>query len=555
MLKMRDYSDFSKEELLNLVKKQEQELKKKKYGLVWDSEKEPEQIVVDCENNIPVLERIKSKEINTDEDESDANILIEGDNYHALTCLNYTHKGRIDVIYIDPPYNTGKPDEWKYNDKFVDKEDSYRHSKWLNMMEKRLRLAKNVISEKGVIFISIDDNEQANLKLLCDSIFGENNFINNIIWQRASGGGSAKGIVTGHDYILVYQRNLPVKNFLGDKVDSKRFGKDKIVEENGKKFFINDDVVRKIFGKYEQGVERRCYFEELDDYRNEKQIAEIKGKLKNKEYFLLKQDNGKNFIARLDPLDSRKKMYSIIQGVLNNLGANEMSNLDIEFSYPKPTLLLRKIITSVSKKNDLILDFFAGSGTMGQAVLELNKEDGGNRKFILCTNNENNICEKVTYPRIKKVIEGYNVISRNEKILLENKGLGGNLCYFKTDLIPVGERETIRKISDKKRIELTSKAGQMIAIKEDTLEEIELDGFYQIFESKDQKRKTGIYFRENESQFEELVEKLKGSKSSLYIFSYGKIDKTSYKVNKNVRIEDIPEPILEIYKEINQTLK
>ncbi len=132
---MTDYSTYSKEELLKLIAKQEKELKTKKYGLVWDSEREPEQVVLDCENNLPVLKRIKSKEIRTDDSED--NILIEGDNYHALTVLNYTHKEKIDVIYIDPPYNTGNKD-FIYNDRYVDKEDGYRHSKWWNCKIKRI---------------------------------------------------------------------------------------------------------------------------------------------------------------------------------------------------------------------------------------------------------------------------------------------------------------------------------------------------------------------------------------------------------------------------------
>ena len=135
---MADYSTYDKADLLKVIAKQEKELKIKKYGLVWDSEREPEQVVLDCENNLPILRRIKSKEIRTND--SDDNILIEGDNYHALTVLNYTHKEKIDVIYIDPPYNTGAKD-WKYNNNYITVEDGFRHSKWLNMMKKRLKIS------------------------------------------------------------------------------------------------------------------------------------------------------------------------------------------------------------------------------------------------------------------------------------------------------------------------------------------------------------------------------------------------------------------------------
>lgn len=139
---MSKYHSLSKEDLIKIVEKQESELKKNKYGLVWDSEREPEQVVLDCESNLPVLKRIKTKEIRTTN--SDDNILIEGDNYHALTVLNYTHREKFDAIYLDPPYNTGAKD-WKYNNHFVSKEDGYRHSKWLNMMQKRLKITKNLL--------------------------------------------------------------------------------------------------------------------------------------------------------------------------------------------------------------------------------------------------------------------------------------------------------------------------------------------------------------------------------------------------------------------------
>ncbi|KIM06841.1 MAG: hypothetical protein KU28_07745, partial [Sulfurovum sp. PC08-66] len=186
-----NYHDYTKEELLKLVKELAQELEDKKYGLVWDKEREPEQVVVDCQDNLPILKEVKEKHIKTDD--SDDNILIEGDNYHALSVLNYTHENKIDVIYIDPPYNTGNKD-FIYNDKFVDKEDKYRHSKWLNFMEKRLNLAHKLLKQEGVIFVSIDDNEAFNLKLLCDKVFGEDNFIANLPRIVKKGGKSSDKI-------------------------------------------------------------------------------------------------------------------------------------------------------------------------------------------------------------------------------------------------------------------------------------------------------------------------------------------------------------------------
>src|SRR3990167_3080574 len=157
----KNYSEWSKEDLVRELKKI---WKRKKYGIVWEDK--PETVAKRCETELPVLEEDTKKEIKTD-DKKQVNILIEGDNYHALSVLNYTHKGAVDVIYIDPPYNRGSGDNFVYNDKIIDREDSFRHSKWLSFMAKRLNLAKNLLKNNGFIFISIDDNEYSQLKLIC----------------------------------------------------------------------------------------------------------------------------------------------------------------------------------------------------------------------------------------------------------------------------------------------------------------------------------------------------------------------------------------------------
>lgn len=199
------YDNFSREELIELLNKQDKELALKKYGLVWDSEKEPEKVVQDCQNNLPILQRVSEKEIKTDD--SDYNILIEGDNFHALSVLNYTHKNKIDVIYIDPPYNTGNKD-FIYNDSYVDKEDGYRHSKWLNFMEKRLNLAKELLTMKGIIVVSINDVEHSNLKILLDKIFGEKNYIADLpTIMNLKGNNDNFGFSDTHEYTLVYAKD------------------------------------------------------------------------------------------------------------------------------------------------------------------------------------------------------------------------------------------------------------------------------------------------------------------------------------------------------------
>lgn len=176
---------------------------KKRYGLVW--EEKTEDVEEKLRENLPVLKEVEERRILSDDAESPNHILIEGDNLHALTALTYTHEGKVDVIYIDPPYNTGNKD-FIYNDSFVDAEDAYRHSKWLSFMSKRLRIAKKLLSDKGVIFISIDDNEQANLKLLCDEVFGAHNFIADFI-KPLVGGKAPHFVKRCHEYLLCYMAN------------------------------------------------------------------------------------------------------------------------------------------------------------------------------------------------------------------------------------------------------------------------------------------------------------------------------------------------------------
>lgn len=577
----KDFSKLSKEELLKLVEKQEAELDAKKYGLVWDREREPEQVVLDCENNLPILKRIAKKEIRTDE--SDDNILIQGDNYHILTVLNYTHKQKIDVIYIDPPYNTGKAKEWVYNDKFIDENDIYRHSKWLNMMEKRLELSKNLLKKNGIIFISIDDNEVAQLKILCNKIFGEMNFIANFVWnQKITGGHDSVFINTVHEYVLCYSKD---KNRcrLNKDISSKEYP---LFDSLKNKFYKWDSL-----WTVSHGYTPNCDYPiiakdgtKVFPWMCHKDKKKVKGMArwfwsketyeKQKQELLVKKDKKNSYKVYKKVFASGEKPFQSLF-LREEVGGTSNGKVVLEeifgeikqFDNPKSVLLMKKIFQIASDKKSVILDFFAGSGTTGHAILALNKEDDGNRKFILCTNNDLNgagsdlaeknpnedkekfgICQRVTYPRLEKVIKGYNKNGDGEWV----DGLGGNLQYYKTDLIPVGR---IDNINDKQRHELTKKAGQMIAIKENTFEEVEICEWYQIFENKNKTRKTAIYFRENTDKFDELVNKIKNTKTALYIFSYGEIDKKLFTyLGKNIRVEDIPEPILDIYKEINQTL-
>ncbi len=337
------------------------------------------------------------------------NILIEGDNLPVLRLLSGTCKGKIDVIYIDPPYNTGR-NGFVYGDRFSG--GAGRHSSWLAFMAERLHAAKSLLSETGVIFISIDDNEHCRLKILCDEIFGEENFIGTMIHQRAKGGGQAKLLVRGHDYILLYASDIKTAHLSRKKVVQK-----KTCVINGDRYIKNDDFLRKSFGKYKKNSDRRCFYEEIEEYKGAAKKQETDRKLASGEYFLEETESGMHKVCRYEKIsESRSKLYSIIK-ILSEEGKKDLEKLGITgFDYPKPVELVKFLVEAASKRDSVILDFFAGSGTTGHAVLRLNAEDGGRRSFILCTNNENNICRKITRERIKRAMQA--------------EQYGGNLKFF-----------------------------------------------------------------------------------------------------------------------------
>lgn len=570
-------------ELLEEVEKLKRQVKilkaRKKYGLVWEEEKEPEQIVLDCQYKIPVLKEIKNKDINTDK-EKPVNVLIEGDNYHSLSVLNYTHKGKIDVIYIDPPYNTGKTHEWKYNDKWVDEEDTYRHSKWLAFMNRRLKLAKNCLKESGVIFISIDDNEMAQLRILCDEIFGENNRLDRgmIIWNNAGSTKGFRNIVKNHEYILAYAKNFDkVKNYFGenfkdklgtveDRLQIKRTSRNPVCRLTFFKGTLIEEVTEAKFEKSVGGTTNKIDIingpMEFKNGKLNKDVileASFPYRFQVEEYYKNIKKGEKTYDSKGQEIISiffkpngvpyyRKnrniQVLDSVQKDLPNSGLKDLQNIlsEITFNNPKPVSLISRLLSYFSAKNSLILDFMAGSGTTGQAVLELNQKDDGKRKFILCTNNEDNngdgikIATDICHPRIKTLI-------------LE-RGSEGNLKYFKTELLDI---EHISHVSDEQKIKLTYKAGEMIALREGAFIEVEKDEWWQIF--RDGTKYTAIYFKEDKRKLNELVKKLSKLKEKvvLYIFSWGKNEyKNEFTEYKNIKVEDIPEPIIDVYKEINR---
>ncbi len=577
-MKNNKYGDWSKEELIREVAA----LKKQKtYGLVWDrdktkesfdffinwdADKAKEAFGAESKNKFPVLTEVKNKEVLT-EKEAPVNLLIEGDNYHSLAVLNFTHKGAVDVIYIDPPYNTGNND-FKYNDQFVDREDGYRHSKWLSFMSKRLILSKNLLKETGIIFISIDDNELGQLKLLCDEIFGESNFVANFVWKRRSGANDPKNFVsTDHEYILCYKKSEKA-SLMGVEKDLSNYknpdndprgpwtagdltcGKTK--EERPNLYYdIKDPKTGKIYKANPDHVWR------FERSRMQRLIAE--GKV-----LFPKKDGGipqyKRFASELKssfkPLStwieasvSKKQDISfqeedydikILQSDLNQAATKELREIlgKQAFSYPKPKRLIRELIKNSCIKDATVLDFMAGSGTTGHAVLELNKEDGGNRQFILCTNNENNICTDVCHPRLSKAIKGYLDMNKNKV-----PGLGGNLKYFKTDFVEADP-------TDKNKRKLVDKCTEMLCIKENAFEEVKEGARFKIF--KNNNIYLGIIFDDEYIEdFIKVAQKIEG-KFNVYVFSHDdNVPTKEFKALKNrATLCPIPETILKVYRKV-----
>ena len=424
----------------------EKELKSKKYGLVWEEHEEA--VDIQMKTQIPVFTEVKEKEIYADENGA-YNFLLEGDNLHSLYLLEKTHRGKIDVIYIDPPYNTGSKD-FVYDDEFVVKEDGFRHSKWLSFMAERLRIAKKLISNNGFIFISIDDSEVAQLKLLCNEIIGENNFRGQIVRGTGTPTGQGNAIISNEiDYILVYAiSNTAFFNGLPfDDKSSKIYnledeyghyllrplrktgGEDKREDRPTMYYPVFAPDGTEVFPVAPSGYDSRwrcqesTYLKLETEHRIEWKKDKSGWKVYQKFYLEGRTKQAGNLWT---DIEGNKKATIIVKNIF---GENV-------FSFPKPVELISRILQIAGNKNSIILDFFAGSGTTGQAVMELNKQDGGNRRFILCTNNENNICEEVTYQRLKTVITGKRANGSEY-----SEGIPANLKYFKTDFVDKDSEE------------------------------------------------------------------------------------------------------------------
>jgi len=547
------------------VRRLQSAIKKERYGLVWMDV--PEGFDDDVENKLPILVEVPEKGI-LNNDGKPTHILIEGDNYHALTCLNYSHKEKIDLIYIDPPYNTGtdgfKFKDKRYLDKFPDgtdvpKDHPLRHSYWLSFMKKRLELARSLLKETGVMFISIDDNECAQLKMLCTSIFLKESNVEMYIWdvKDESEGAmpkTAKNTVRKeHEYLIACFKDKT-------KVKFNRYMEFSYLENEDWSNPDNDPRGEWMSGNIsrgEGGKPGKNYFTIITPtgikYTRNWAIPEddYKSLREDKRIFFAKKGNG---VPRIKIFKNEERpviQSSIFSGLKSSIaGTNTIVDIlgKCDFDHPKPVELVKRITEVASRENSIILDFFAGTGTTGHSVLDLNAKKG-KRQFILITNNENNICEDITYPRVKAVINGYTS-KGGEKISC----LGGSLKYFKTDFVA---ENNIINVTDKDKVQIAYHAGELLALAENTLYKLEFSSYYQIFADFDDlskvKRYTAVYFREELSMFEEFSSKVFALKKPVvvYIFSWGEGEFDNIFENSNViKVKPIPQPILEIYKSI-----
>lgn len=500
----------------------------KRYGLVW--EQHAEKVEELMKTKIPVFEEIKERKIKNSTDPK-YNFLLEGDNLHSLHLLERTNRAGIDLIYIDPPYNTGSKD-FIYNDKIVNADDEWIHSKWLSFMNSRLKIAIDLLKDNGILLISIGDNEYANLKLLMDELL-PNGYVTTIHVEMSTVQGmkirAAKkgGIVKNAEYLLVYSKDghkdvmkHPLYNLTGydhhynqylvksdDHYDCLNLS-DKLAENEGivkqlqtlglvkpgkklsnskiNEYYDNSKLVQSFINKHADLIVRDHTSIDVNHPEKYEPDKVYKYEHGGRSYLICKNKKGQftqkirfssklglsdDFAPTFGPLKIRgdwwKDLYRDM-GNVNKEGKVKFSN------GKKPLRLIEQLLKGMTDKNSLILDFFAGSGTTGEAVELLNQKDGGHRHFILATSNENKIAEKVTYQRMKNILDLYpNQI---------------NLKYFRTKFISKNEPHLEEKLlaNVKTLVELqnlTDLEGSHIAIVITTkqVSELNLTGISKVY--------------------------------------------------------------------------
>lgn len=619
--------DLEKEDLYKKIKELEKQieqlnaqLKEKRFGLTWIDV--PEAFEKESENRIPVLEEVPELSIHN-KDGKPTHILIEGDNYHALTCLNYTHRGRIDVIYFDPPYNTGK--KFKYRDKRflteypdgtpIPKNHPLRHSTWLSFIFKRLSLAYELLSDKGVMFISIDDNEQARLKLLCDQIFGEENAIGPIIQNKLNSKNDTINIQKNHEFILCYRKK---KRLIGG--DEKKIIPNIIVngiktrevfQEGEEFYYINDSITTRGEGGTLNARNKLGYtFYYNPETKDLKPIADYdleKAKVSNKEseiytndeellsqgYIIIRAPKVRGKLGCWTwelPKAKREKKYLFVEKTRNRYNVKKRTFVPLTEVYEIDGKYFYDEDTGSNSKS--ILEFSTNDGTtvyksiMGDEIEFDNPKNVSMIEYLLRASSDKNSKildffggsgttlhatmllnedDKGKRQCILCQINEDNICrdityERNKRVISgyidqdleeEVEGLGNSLKYYQTSFVG---KNAPKKATDDDRLLLAKRAGCLLSLAENTLYEKEVSEYYQIFT--DEKDKwTAIYFQENYSRFDEFKEKviaLEGRKI-VYVFCWtdGAEFAQEFEFERNVEVKSIPQPILDIYKSLN----
>jgi adenine-specific DNA-methyltransferase len=563
-------------------------LKKQEYGLVWLNV--PEAFEEEHVNQVPILKEIP--ELNLRNGKQRTHLLIEGDNYHALTCLNFSHRQGVDLIYIDPPYNTGS-DGFRYKDKRVldkfpdgsdvPKDHPLRHSYWLSFMAKRLELAKNLLKRDGAILISINEEEFAQLKLLCDKIFGAKNYLTMFTIKVRHEERILKGDKDFHEvveYLLMYRASAEYKvikkiydnTSLADYVFQivEKNSSPEIVKMGNKDVAIfkpsEFEIVKRepsadnmksinIRGTLKEGNSSgRFYMKHLEQRKNRGYLYRVPDMGSDKfghRYFLTPEKksrvNGDYFQGvPLDIQDTKEVPYPNyfdFEKAFNSVGSEGGVNFG---GGKKPISFLKHFIKlATNNPNAVIMDFFGGSGSTAHAVMELNHEDSGDRQFILVTNNEEwvkkgkelikiEIMREICLPRIRNVVAE----------------IPNNVNFYRTEFIGT---ENVLNIQDDGKLELAKAASDLLAIAEETLEFETVTDSYAFYRDNLGLRYTGIYFVEDLKELENFIAELKNHKGSgaLYVFSWGtEVNIDELQILDGVTIKPIPEPILQAYRQI-----
>jgi len=533
-----DYKKLNNDDLIQLLKDRDSKLNKISkqipYGLVWEDKDET--VVSDFRTKTPVIKINKSKDI--EDKNQPTNYLIEGENLHVLKILETTHLESIDVIYIDPPYNTGNKD-FIFNDEYVDKEDLFRHSKWVSFMEKRLKIAKTLLKPSGKIIVSIDDNEVFNLKLLLDQIFNENNFIACLPTVMNLKGNQDQFAFAGtHEYTLVYTKDKNKSQFNDMPLNEQEIKEDWKEDEFG---LWKEGRYLKFTGKNASREKQPTLYFPVWVKKDGTDLStkEVKGwdkvlpitikggkpqemswswskkKFEEEKFNIIIKGSSPDWSFKKKqrpnigevPSKRPKSLFYKPEYSSTN-GATQLEGIfgDRVFDYPKPLGLIEDLLLICGNKDSLILDFFAGTGTTGHAILNLNKNDDGCRKFILVSNNENKIVENVTYSRISKAINGYKNRTTNKNV----EKLGGALK--KLDIHYVENENT-----DYSNYEISKNLSDTICFKEETYEVVKKNNYFEIYKNEKGKYTVIIF---DFSDIEQIPSLIKEKDAELTIYKY-----------------------------------